>query len=109
MNAVGNVRDLADLVGKLLQQIGEDEQSLAQAKLALDDQIAAIAQQDGQIEIGEQAHAGLEQADLVEDRSLVILHGAVGGAELFDLALLPGEAFDDLHAPGVFSHKVRII
>ena len=34
----------------------------------------------------------------MEDRSFVILHGAVGGAELGDLALLAGEAFDDLHA-----------
>ena len=30
LNAVGDVRDLADLVGKLLQQVGEHKQACAQ-------------------------------------------------------------------------------
>ncbi len=34
-----------------LQQVGEHEQSLAQPQLTEDDQISAVAQQDGKIEL----------------------------------------------------------
>ena len=40
-----------DLVGELLQQVGEHEQPFAQPQLALDHQVAAVAQQHGHVQL----------------------------------------------------------
>ena len=108
MDAVGDVRDLADLVGELVQQVGEHEQSCPQRQLAVDHQIAAVAQQHDHVDLRQKAHRRLEQAELVEDVEFLIADRPVGGGEFFDLLRFAAKAFDDRDALHVFD-SVRTI
>ena len=43
--------EVGDLAGELLQQAGEDDQAGAQRQLALRHQLAAVGQQDHQVDL----------------------------------------------------------
>ena len=60
LDAVGDVRDLSHLVGKLLKQVGKNEQPGPQTQLAARHEVPTIAQQHDHIELREQAHGRLK-------------------------------------------------
>ena len=60
LNAVYHVRDMSHLIGKLMQQICEDEQAGSQSQLAANHQHASITNQHQHVELREQTHGGLK-------------------------------------------------
>src|SRR4051812_39501146 len=105
LDAVGDVRNLAHLIGELLQEIDEHEQPGAKSQLPFHHQIAAVTEQDNHVDLSQKAHDRLENAEPPEDLFLLIHHRAVGGDKLFDLLLLPAKAFHHLHALNIFRER----
>ncbi len=105
MDAVGDVRDLPDLVGELVKQVGEHEQTGSESELAVHDEISAVAQEHDHVDLSQKAHCRLEQVELVEDLEFLIADSPVRGGELFDLLRFSSEAFDDRDSLHVFDQR----
>ena len=107
LHAVEHVDHLADLGRELLQQTGEDDQPGTQRQLALDHQVAAVAEQQGEIHGREKFAGGGEQAQPPEDELLLILQVSIGAAKFVDFGRLAGKPADYLHAAHVFGQYLQ--
>ncbi len=105
LNAVGDIRDLANLVGEFIKQVRKDEQARAERQLAVDDQITAVAQEHDHVDLGQKAHQRLKQAQLVEDVEFLIADLPVGRRELGDFLRLAGKALHDRDALHVLDER----
>src|SRR5690606_13472952 len=98
LHAVDERGHLVDLAGELFEQAGEDHQAGAEGELAAHDLQAAEAEQDHDVDAGEQADRGGEQADAPEDTLLLGEHRAGFFKEGLAVLGFAAEGLGDLHA-----------
>ena len=110
LQRVDDGRHPGDLRRELLQQAREHDQ-LAERQRVARHQRAAVAEQDRDVERGDERDRRAEAADAPEDLLLLVAHRAVAAAEALQLLRLGAERLGDpnpLHALGHRQHhRVR--